>query len=151
MKIERALLEDMEEILILQKLAFQSQAKIYNKNDLPPLIQTLEEIRKEYASHIFLKAVVDEKIIGSVKGSMEENTCHVGRLIVHPDHQDQGIGKKLMQIIENYNENIQRFELFTGHESKKNIYLYESLGYETFKIMDEGHVKLLFMEKYKTL
>ena len=97
MKIERARRENLEEILTLQKLAFQSQAKIYDDNTLPPLVQTLEEIQKDFDNYVFLKAVIDDEIIGSVKGSLQENTCHIGRLIVHPEHQNQGIGKKLME------------------------------------------------------
>ena len=154
MKIERATRENLEAILTLQKLAFQSQAKIYGKNDLPPLIQTLEEIQKDFSKYVFLKAMLDEQIIGSVKANVEEGTCYIGRLIVHPDHQNQGIGKKLMLAIENYFEKVIRFELFTGHKSEKNIHLYESIGYKTFKTMDEGHeghVKLLVMEKMKNL
>jgi len=151
MKIERALPENLEEILELQKLAFQSQAKIYDDDTLPPLVQTLEEIKKDYASHVFLKVVSSSKIIGSVKGSIQENTCHIGRLIVHPDHQNQGIGKQLMEAIENHFDEAQVFELFTGHKSEKNIHVYESLGYETFKIEEEdgscNAVKLLHMRK----
>ncbi len=151
MKIKRASLENLEEILNLQKLAFQSQAKIYDDDTLPPLIQTLEEIQQDHATYVFLKAVIKDKIIGSVKGSMLEGTCHIGRLIVHPEHQNKGIGKHLMHEIENFFEEAQQFELFTGYKSEKNIHIYESLGYKTFKIEQEdgacNAVKLLHMRK----
>ena len=45
-KIEKAELNDAEEILSLQKIAFQTAGSIYG-NDIQPLVETLEEIREE--------------------------------------------------------------------------------------------------------
>ena len=133
MQIETVDIEDLEEILNLQKIAFQVQAKIYNDYTIPPLIETFEEIKNNFTQQTFLKALIDGKIVGSVRGYKEGNTCHIGRLIVHPDFQNQGIGTKLMNEIELYFKDIKKFELFTGHKSKKNIYLYKKLGYKEFK------------------
>jgi hypothetical protein len=44
MIIERAHIEDTKEILDFQKLAYQSEAEIYNDYTIPPLTQTLEEM-----------------------------------------------------------------------------------------------------------
>ncbi len=41
MEIERAIISDAEEILSLQKLAYRSEAEIYNDFNIPPLVQTL--------------------------------------------------------------------------------------------------------------
>jgi hypothetical protein len=40
MIIEQAGVEDAGEILRLQKLAYQSEARIYNDYTIPPLLQT---------------------------------------------------------------------------------------------------------------
>lgn len=133
MKITNASVDDLKEILELQKLAFQVQAKIYNDYTIPPLVQTYEEIIDDYSNHVYLKAIINNKIIGSVRGYQEGETCYIGRLIVHPNFQNQGIGSKLMDAIEQYFKNIKRCELFTGHKSVKNIYLYKKLGYKIFK------------------
>ena len=154
MKIIRAKINDAEEILNLQKLAFQSQARIYNDDKLPPLIQELDEIKQEFREKIVLKAIINEQIIGSVRAYEDEGTCHIGRLIVHPDFQNQGIGKQLMLAVEDSFEDCARFELFTGYKSVKNIHLYEKLNYKTFKIGEEysiSRVKLYFMEKTRIL
>lgn len=65
--IRHANVEDAEEILELQKLAYQSEAIIYNDWSIPPLTQTLEEIEEEFAENTFLKACDSDKIVGSVK------------------------------------------------------------------------------------
>jgi hypothetical protein len=85
MEIERATVLDAEEILSLQKLAYRSEAEIYNDFNIPPLVQTLESIEKDFENQYFLKAVMDGKIIGSVRAYTKEGTCYIGRLIVHPD------------------------------------------------------------------
>ncbi|MFX0133871.1 MAG: GNAT family N-acetyltransferase [Candidatus Hodarchaeota archaeon] len=127
-------MKNLEEILNLQKIAFQVQAEIYNDYTIPPLIETLEDMKNIFPQQIFLKAIIDDIIVGSVRGYKEGETCIIGRLIVHPDFQNQGIGTKLMNEIEKYFQDIKRYELFTGHKSKKNIYLYKKLGYKEFKL-----------------
>jgi len=99
--IKRARVEDAEAILALQKLAYLSEAEIYNNKSIPPLTQTLEEIRAEFDHQIFLKALIEGRIIGSVRAFQTQETCHIGRLVVHPDFQNWGIGSQLMNEIEN--------------------------------------------------
>ena len=133
MIIERAAVSDVEEILALQKLAYRSEAEIYNDFNIPPMLQTLESIEKDFKNQFFIKVLVDGRIIGSVRAYAKGGTCYIGRLIVYPDFQNQGIGTKLMNEIEKIFNLCQRFELFTGDRSEKNIYLYQKLGYKIFK------------------
>jgi ribosomal protein S18 acetylase RimI-like enzyme len=77
--------------------------------------------------------MMDKRMIGSVRAFIKEGTCYIGRLIVHPDFQNQGIGTKLMYEIEKIFSTCQRVELFTGARSERNLYLYQKLGYKIFK------------------
>ena len=119
--------------MALQKLAYRSEAEIYNDFSIPPLLQTIEDIKSEYADKTFLKAVDSGRIIGSVRSNVDNNVCYIGKLIVHPDYQNKGIGTALMNSIEDYFNGCKRYELFTGQKSVKNIYLYKKLGYKVFK------------------
>ena len=146
--IEKAMIDDAWEILSLQRLAYQSEAEIYDDFTIPPLTQTLEEIKKDFESQFFLKAIIDEKIIGSVRAFMKEGTCYVGRLIVHPDFQNQGIGTQLMNRVEKTFKEAKRFEIFTGHKSERNLYLYEKLGYKRFKALTASEkLTIVYLEK----
>jgi ribosomal protein S18 acetylase RimI-like enzyme len=131
--IKRARVEDAEVILDLQKIAYLSEAEIYNNKSIPPLTQTLEEIRAEFDNQVFLKAIIDERIVGSVRAYQTEGTCHIGRLVVHPKFQNRGIGSRLMNEIEGAFENTKRLELFTGDNSERNLYLYQKLGYREYR------------------
>jgi hypothetical protein len=66
-EIKRASLEDAEIILHLQMHADLSEAEIYNDYSIPPLIQTLKEIKQEFSQQVFLIALEEGEIVGSVR------------------------------------------------------------------------------------
>jgi ribosomal protein S18 acetylase RimI-like enzyme len=139
---------DAAEILRLQKLAYRSEAAIYDDFTIPPLTQTLDEMRADLARQTCLKATIDGRIVGSVRAHVQDGTCFVGRLIVHPGCQNRGIGTRLMGEIEQVFPNAGRFELFTGHRSKRNLALYRKLGYRPFRQERIGEaLTLIYLEK----
>ncbi|MBO4495285.1 MAG: GNAT family N-acetyltransferase [Clostridiales bacterium] len=146
--ITKAAHEDLEEILQLQYLAYQSEAALFGNKDIPPLKETLEEVVAEFEHGIILK-MVDEngKIIGSVRAKKEKGTAYIGKLMVHPDHRRKGYGKRLLLEIEKYYPGA-RYELFTSTRSVDNIRLYESIGYREFdrRAVDDELI-FVFMEK----
>jgi ribosomal protein S18 acetylase RimI-like enzyme len=145
--IQKAEMDDLEEILALQKLAYQSEAELNHDFTIPPLTQTLDEVRAEFGQALFLKVMQDERIIGSVRAYEKDGTVYIGRLIVHPEYQNRGIGSRLMHAIEN-SFNCRRFELFTSQRSERNLYLYVKLGYREFKqVVLNEKVTLIFLEK----
>jgi ribosomal protein S18 acetylase RimI-like enzyme len=148
MKISKAESNDLSVILKLQYIAYEKEAIRYNDFSIPPLKQTLEELIKESKNSIILKATEDHIIIGSVRGSSHEQVCKIGRLIVHPDFQRQGIGSKLLSDIERLFSEVETFELFTGSDSEDNIRLYKKSGYTEFKrkkLTDK--IDLVFLHK----
>lgn len=146
--ITEAAIADAQVILDLQKLAYQSEAEIYNDFSIAPLTQTLEELRDDFNNKIFLKSIMHGKIVGSVRAYLEEDTCHIGRLIVHPSYQNYGLGRKLMHKIEARFPQARRFEAFTGHKSRRNIYFHRRLGYKIFKRERVSELRdRVFMEK----
>ena len=141
---------DAAEILTLQRLSYQSEAVIYNDWSIPPLTQTLSEIKKEFNELTFLKVCDSDKLIGSVRASIHDSTCYIGRLIVHPEYQHKGVGTHLMLAIETEFPSMRRFELFTGSRSTGNIRLYERLGYQIFRTDRlSPKIELVFMEKLR--
>jgi N-acetylglutamate synthase-like GNAT family acetyltransferase len=150
-EIKRASLEDVETILHLQMHAYLSEGEIYNDYSLPPLIQTLKEIKQEFSQQVFLKATEEDgNILGSVRAYLEKETAYIRRLIVKPESQNKGIGTKLMQAVELHFKFADRYELFTGYKSARNLYLYQKLGYLEFKrIPVHDSLMMVFLEKYR--
>ncbi len=147
-EISKANLEDAVEILALQRLAYQSEAQIYNDWTIPPLLQTAVEIKDELNTYVFLKAVSDHSIVGSVRACMMGTTCHIGRLIVHPKWQNRGLGTRLITEVEIMHRDAARFELFTGSKSTGNLHLYHKMGYQEFRREPlNSQVELVYLEK----
>jgi ribosomal protein S18 acetylase RimI-like enzyme len=135
-------------ILQLQRLAFRSEAERYDDPALPPLTETLPELYDVWARTLVLKATVDGRIVGSVRGYDESDTCHIGRLVVHPVFQDRGIGTRLMRAIEARFNSARRFEVFTGHRSAKSLHLYRKLGYTAYKtVLVHDRLTLVYLAK----
>lgn len=133
MRITEAETEDMKEILDLQYLAYQSEAKLLNSWDIPPLKQTLSEILEEYHKGIVLKVVGgNNRIIGSVRGYCENGTLFIGKLMVYPEYRGNEIGTRILGELERRYP-AYRYELFTSSGSEKNIALYQHLGYQVFE------------------
>lgn len=131
-RIAKAEEDDLPAILDLQRLAYQSEARLLGNVRIPPLLQTLEDMREEFLRGIFLKALDEgENIVGSVRGFARNGTLFVGKLMVHPDHQRQGLGTRLLLELEKVCPQ-PRLELFTSDRSAANIRLYERNGYARF-------------------
>ena len=146
--IVKADYKDLQEILQLQYLAYQSEAALFGSKDIPPLKQTLDEVIAEFREGIILK-MVDENdvIIGSVRAKESNGTVYIGKLMVHPDHRCNGYGARLLAEIERYYPE-KRYELFTSTRSIDNIKLYRKSGYKEFArkaVNDE--LQFVYMEK----
>lgn len=152
MEILDATIADAPEILCLQKLSYLSEAQIYDDYGIPPLTQTLGELKADFEHKSILKAIQDGRIVGSVNGFTKDDSCFIGRLMVHPEYQRRGIGSMLMETIENKFADVCSWELFTGELSVRNIRLYEHLGYtvvrkETF---EGSRFAIVVMKKMKS-
>lgn len=94
--------------------------------------------------NLYLKAVHDGKIIGSIRAYEKENICYIGRLFVHPDHQNKGIGKSLIHHIEELFNDCEMYSLFTAKRVAKNLYFYNKLGYSVAR-EEKVNEKLTFV------
>ena len=146
--ISKANMDDLQEILNLQYLAYQSEAALFGNKDIPPLKQTLDEVIEEYHKGIILKMVdTDNLIIGSIRAWEMKGIVYVGKLMVHPDYRHRGYGTKLLSEIEKYYPQ-KRYELFTSTRSIDNIRLYQKMGYQEFdRRRVDDQLEFVYMEK----
>ena len=147
--ITQAVKEDLPIILDIQRKAFFEVAGFFNVKTLPPMEQTLESLTDEFINGTILKASIANTVIGSVRAYRKNDTCHIGKLVVLPEYQNKGFGKALMHEIENqYKSIVKRYELFTGTRDPRNRYLYDQLGYMSFKIENfNDEISFVYMEK----
>ncbi|HNX53330.1 MAG TPA: NADH-quinone oxidoreductase subunit NuoB [Pontiellaceae bacterium] len=149
--INRANLKDVPEILALQKIAYRSEAELYGDTSVPALSQTIEEISADFDRMIFLKAIVNGKIIGSVRARLDGDTAHISRVIVHPYFQGKGLATRLIQQIEQEVGDVRAYEAFTGHQSVQNLHLYGKLGYRQVRTEPfTSTVNWVYLQKERT-
>lgn len=142
--------QDLGSILALQKKAFQREADRYTEITILPMVQTLEQLRREFGEKVFLKAVWNGKLVGSVRVGHEGGTGLLGRLMVEPDMQGKGIGTQLLAAAEAAIPGLCRWELFTGNRSEGNLRLYQRNGYKPIREeLISGTVSVIYLEKVR--
>jgi len=148
-RIERADVADAGEILTLQRAAYVTEAQLHGDPFLPPLVESIGQVRTMIADSIVLKATLGTRLAGSVRARINDRTCLVGRLAVAPDLQGRGIGRALMEALEaEVTGRADACVLFTGHLSEANLRLYRRLGYgETHRERVADHLMLVHMRK----
>ncbi|MEW2440454.1 GNAT family N-acetyltransferase [Micromonospora marina] len=124
-------LADAGEILTVQRAAYLVEAQRYRDVFLPPLTETLDEVRAALAGpDVVLAARCGTRLVGSVRARLDGGTAHVGRLSVAPDQQGRGVGGRLLDAVERAcAHRVTRFALFTGADSAANLSLYAGRGY----------------------
>lgn len=123
--------DDAGEVLTLQRAAFASEALIYGDPDMPPLTQTLEELRAELAENLGCVAVRDGRMLAAARARLDGDLLLIGRIAVAPDLQGEGLGSLILGAVEERGRDAgaREAELFTGRLSEANIRLYEREGY----------------------
>ena len=147
-EIARALPEDAGEILTLQRAAYVTEAQLYGDPFIAPLVESLDQVRTVIETATVLKATDGGRVVGAVRGRTSGSTCLVGRLVVAPDRQGQGIGSALLAAMHEAVPEVAAFDLFTGHLSEGNLRLYRRLGYrETQRERVQDHLMLVHLRR----
>ncbi|WP_433391879.1 GNAT family N-acetyltransferase [Micromonospora sp. KLBMP9576] len=130
-RIAPADVADAGEILTVQRAAYLVEAQRYADPFLPPLTETLDEVRAELSGPAtVLAARAGGRLVGSVRARVDGDTARIGRLAVAPDQQGRGVGGSLLRAVEAlFVARVRRFALFTGAESEQNLRWYDRHGY----------------------
>jgi len=148
--ITEAIVGDAGEIWTLQRAAFLSEGRLNGSWDLPPLTQTLAELEAALSQGLVLVARRKGRLIGSVRADVSvDGFWFIGRLMVAPDLQRQGIGRQLMDSIEARTPPQARgCRLCTGGLSVANLAFYRRRGYvEVERSTDPAGVAVVVMER----
>ena len=141
---------DAGELLTLRRAAFVTEAQIYDDPNIPPLTQTLDELRTDLADGrvITLGAWTGPRLVGSIRVLLEGTKATLGRLAVAPDLQGQGIGTQLLlAILPHLPEDTSEVWVFTGRDSVQNLALYEKHGYEHEHDRTVGDLTYAYLRK----
>lgn len=146
--IRKAEQEDIPVLLRIQKKAFIVQAELYDAYDIPPMIETEEDVNLASENLIVLVAEIEGRLVGSIRVVFGEGDAEIKRLSVIDNYQGRGIGKQLLLEAEKHCLNLSRVWLFTGGQSYSNINFYKKSGYLPFKEEPwKDNFTLIYLEK----
>lgn len=98
------------------------------------------------------KAVDGKRIVGSIKCSHEAGVIYINYLIVAHDRKGQGIGKSLVQKVEDFGRKLGAHKLHlttgAGWEAEK---FYQSLGFKMIARLPDHHFHSDFVVYEKSL
>ena len=138
------------EALTVQRAAYVTEAQHYHAPRIPPLTETLDELRADLMSGVLaLGAWTGTRLAGSVRGRVTGERMEIARFSVAPDLQGQGVGRTLLAAVEDAAPpEVTVFWLVTGESSEENLRLYRKAGYEIVgESADAAGVALVVLEK----
>ena len=153
--VRKAIAEDVEEIRLLAKEAF----KMYTENAgitelVPPLEETYEDVKRDIETKEVFVALIDGKIIGSVRIEIKgDNTGYLGRFGVSALYQNNGVGKILMNAVDNSMKElgITKLYLHTASRMFSLVKFYYGRGfYIESTTKDRGYIRALLCKEYET-
>ena len=140
---------DAGEALTVQRAAFVAEARVYGTVDVPPLVETLEQVRHEIETTVTVGAFAGTRLVGSARLTVDGPVGWISRVAVAPDQQGRGIGGGLLEEVERVAPaEVTVFQLCVGARSDDNLAMYTRRGYREFeRRTDAAGVELICMRK----
>lgn len=125
-----AQLADAPAMHAVQQRAFEEEGRVCGTRDIPPLQETVAGIARHIQDHVALVAREEDRIVGCVRGLLQDGVCTVRALVVEPAWHGKGLGSALIRALEAALHQVHRIELSTNTAMPGNVRFYLRQGYE---------------------
>jgi ribosomal protein S18 acetylase RimI-like enzyme len=115
-------------LLALQRQAYAIEAQLIGSADIPPLRETLDELRG--CGETFLGAFADGRLVGAVSWRLVGDTLDIHRLVVDPVCFRRGIGRTLVGAALAAEPSAAHAIVQTGADNEPARALYHDFGFE---------------------
>ena len=121
---------DAGEILTLQRACWLQEQQANPGVEIPALQESLDDVRGWLGEWTVLTLRREGRLVGAARARLEGELWDVGRLMVAPDLQGQGLGRVLLEAVEACApDSATSYVLFTGVGSLANQRFYKRAGY----------------------
>lgn len=126
---------DAAELSVLTRACWVQEAIANETFDIPALSEPLDQVRRDIASWDTYVVRDGLRLVASVRGRLVtgpagETVWEIGRLMVAPDRQGAGLGRRLLERIQAVApDEAESFALFTGTRSFRNQQIYQAAGF----------------------
>ncbi|GAC70637.1 GNAT family N-acetyltransferase [Gordonia soli] len=141
--------DDLAELVVLQRCCWVQEALANDTLDIPALHETIAEVGDWAQAWTTLTVRLGHRLVAAVRGrAMHDSEWEIGRLMVAPDLAGRGVGSVLLGVVESLApDTTERFTLFTGAQSSRNIRMYERAGYLLAESSPDGSVGVVNLQK----
>jgi tRNA (guanine37-N1)-methyltransferase len=132
---------DAGELLTLTRACWLQELWANPGVTIPALEESLDDLLDSLDLWTTFAARAGGRLVGSCRGRAEGEVWDVGRVMVAPDLQGRGLGRYLLDLIEQAAPaEVTSYQLFTGAGSVDNIRMYKKAGYRLRGPGTEGAV-----------
>ncbi|WP_426244014.1 tRNA (guanosine(37)-N1)-methyltransferase TrmD [Nocardioides sp. LHG3406-4] len=129
-ELRRAVPADVPELYVLQMCCWVQELHANPGVRIPALHESLDDVRRSLDDWTWLVLRRGGRLVGAARGRVDGEVWDVGRLMVAPDLQGQGLGRFMLAEIEAAAPpSVTSYSLFTGASSHDNIRMYKKAGY----------------------
>jgi GNAT superfamily N-acetyltransferase len=156
-KLQKVKKHELIELHSLQISAFEELLRKYQDFDTNPGAESLQKIEDRYfqssTTYFFIK--LKEKNIGAIRiiYKEENESIRISPMFIHPEYQNQHLGKEAVLELEKLFTNVKKWSLDTILQENKLCHFYENLGYsdtgEREKVKDG--MDIIFYHKFNQL
>lgn len=149
--IREATEQDAKDIAEITRSAFVAYAQLAGLQTVDALSETIDDIVADIKSKIVLVAYLDDKVVGSVRVSVNDTEGYLSRYGVSTEYQNLGIGKALINMVDVKMRQlgIKRLQLHTGSKITPLIRFYYGRGfYIDSTSKDKGYIRALLVKDY---
>jgi ribosomal protein S18 acetylase RimI-like enzyme len=134
------------DLLAVQVAAYAIEAAILDYPQLPPLFETIADLRA--SGERFLAAFAGGELVGATSVAVSDAALDICRMVVSPAHMRRGIASRLLSAVEPMRDGRASITVSTGAANLPAIRLYERHGFEIVKrhTLPDG-LKLVGLEK----
>ena len=132
--------ETAQAVLQLQRLAYRVEAELIGSDGIPPLRETLEELRT--CGEEFLGSLVEGQLVGAISWRFGADTIDIHRLVVHPAHFRRGIATALVRGTLEIEPTAKRAIVQTGAQNAPAAALYQREGFEQIEEFEVGGLRV---------
>jgi len=130
--LEKALLEDCQEIYDLQIKSFRTLLNKYQDYGYSPgaeqIERTIQRFQEPITNYYFIS--LSGKHIGALRICNFDKLCKLKQIFILPEYQGHGYAQQAITMIEQLYPSAERWELDTILQEEKLCYLYEKMGYK---------------------
>jgi tRNA (guanine37-N1)-methyltransferase len=139
---------DAGEILTLQRACWIQEAVVNEMWDVPALHESLELVTAELDVWTTFVLRSAGRLVGSVRGRLDgaagEQEWLIGRLMVAPDLQGRGLGRWMLERVEEAAPPaVRSFSVITGARSEDNLRMYRRAGFRPVRDQHDPRIARL--------